>query len=224
MQKLMALFALRLVFTFNTLIVSAQGSGWPFESDIRSFVLSDSLMPPDSNTTIFTGSSSIKMWENLHLYFPKLQVLQRGFGGSTLTDLNHYAKDFLTNHHWKQIVIYSGENDLAFDTTLSDSALLDRYKTLYQQIRAYDPEVRIIYISLKPSISRWHLSNRFIAANQIIKEFITSCHNSFFVDIWPLLLNEQQQPDASLFLPDGLHLNTRGYLRWKQELDKYMIQ
>ena len=44
----------------------------------------------DSTTkkiTLFTGSSSIRMWESLEDDFPEINLINRGFGGAHLSDV-----------------------------------------------------------------------------------------------------------------------------------------
>src|SRR5262249_27489385 len=40
---------------------------------------------------LFVGSSSIRLWQTAEA-FPNLPVINRGFGGSTVPDVNHYAE------------------------------------------------------------------------------------------------------------------------------------
>ena len=48
----------------------------------------------EKNIILFTGSSSIRMWKNLQESFPGYNVLNRGFGGSTLADLDRYLPGY----------------------------------------------------------------------------------------------------------------------------------
>ncbi len=204
-------------------IVNAQNIR-PIDYDIHAFVAEDSINPPLPGTSLFTGSSSIRMWHDLESYFPGLALKQRGFGGSTIADLIYYADQIILPYQWKQIVIYSGENDLSFNPQMSPDTLLSHFERLFRLIRAYDENVPVFFISLKPSADRWEHHERFLSANEKINHFLKQQANSFFVDVWPLLLNAEGTPDSSLFLSDGLHLNQKGYLRWANELKKYLIQ
>lgn len=194
-----------------------------YDNDIRAFVVADSLHPPGAETTLFTGSSSIRMWDGIEDYFPGLPLSQRGFGGSTIDDLVYYAPQIILPYTWKQIVIYCGENDLANDPTLTTDSLFANFKTLFRIIRSHQENVPILFISLKPSNNRLVHLARFKEANEKIRQFLEQQPNSQFVDIWPLMLNEKGLPDSNLFLDDGLHMNAKGYVRWTQELKKYLI-
>src|SRR3546814_3800983 len=43
-----------------------------------------------------------------------------------------------------------------------------------------------------------------------------------YLDVGRVLLAADGLPDASLFRPDGLHMNPRGYMLWTQLVDAYL--
>jgi len=55
-----------------------------FESTIVEFEIKDKENDFHSEAILFTGSSSIKMWKTLEQDMAPMQVINRGFGGSTL--------------------------------------------------------------------------------------------------------------------------------------------
>src|SRR5690554_511355 len=50
------------------------------------------------NLTLFTGSSSIKMWKDLPEYFPDHEVVNTGFGGSQTFELLHYVNELIIDY------------------------------------------------------------------------------------------------------------------------------
>jgi len=201
----------------------AQDVEYPFAPDIRHFKENDKVNPPPRNAILFVGSSSFTMWHDVQDYFPGFTIVNRGFGGSTLLDQIHYAEDIVFPYFPMQIVIYCGENDLASSDTVSPEMVVARFKNWFNLIRSKLPDVRITYISMKPSPSRWHLAAKFMEANQSIREFIESQTNAYFVNIWDSMLNEYHQPDTTLFLEDMLHMNPKGYKIWQQAIKPELI-
>ena len=63
----------------------------PFEKEILAFEASDKTNPPPKDATLFIGSSSIRLWKSLASDFPTHKVINRGFGGSHISDSVHYA-------------------------------------------------------------------------------------------------------------------------------------
>ena len=202
----------------------AQDVVYPFAADIRNFRENDRINPPPLYAILFAGSSSFTLWQDVQDYFPGFTIINRGFGGSTLPDLIRYANDIIFPYAPKQIVIYCGENDLAASDTVTSEMVTARFISLFTLIRSKLPDVKITYISMKPSPSRWQLADRFMTGNQLIREYIESQSNASFVNIWDKMLNEDYLPDPDLFLEDMLHMNPKGYRIWQQTITPELIK
>jgi lysophospholipase L1-like esterase len=42
-----------------------------------------------------------------------------------------------------------------------------------------------------------------------------------FINVWPLMLNQEGTPVKELFIEDGLHMSKEGYDIWAREIVKY---
>ncbi|HNS46725.1 MAG TPA: hypothetical protein PKH94_05765, partial [Bacteroidales bacterium] len=181
--------ALATLLIFGYFMGNAQDMEYPFAADILNFKETDQVHPPPMHAILFVGSSSFTLWQDVQDYFPEFNIINRGFGGSTLSDLVHYAADIIFPYSPRQVVVYCGENDLASSDTISPKTVAIRFISLFNMIRLKLPDATITYISMKPSPSRWHLSNKFLEANQFIHEFIDLQPNASFVNIWGAMLN-----------------------------------
>jgi lysophospholipase L1-like esterase len=76
---------------------------------------------------------SFTKWTDVADYFPDKKIINRGFGGSRLTDLNDFADDLLAPYQPKQIIIYCGENDFADNHQLKAQVVVDRYKAFIKK-------------------------------------------------------------------------------------------
>lgn len=190
-------WALILLLLVN--IVQAQQAA--FWSDIQAFKKQDSIQQPPHNPILFIGSSSFTNWKDVKNYFPGYTIVDRGFGGSSLTDVIRYADDIIFPYQPKQVVIYCGENDLASSDTVTSEMVLKRFTALFELIRKKLPGVPIVFISLKPSPSRWHLRQKIITANDAIKNFLVQKKNTEFVNVY-----------------DKMHMNAKGYAIWQREI------
>lgn len=186
----------------------------PFANDIAAFKQQDLRNPPAKGQILFIGSSSFTRWTDVQSYFPTHPILNRAFGGSTLLDEIRYVNDVVFPYHPKQIVLYCGENDFADDSKLTPGVVFDRFKKLYSLIRKGLPAVPIAYVSMKPSPSRWSLAPKFKEANRLIQEFLDSQANAVFIDVWPVMLNDQGEPKPEIYVADKLHMNAAGYRLW----------
>jgi len=201
----------------------AQQQKPPFWDEIQQFKQQDSLQMPPKEAVLFTGSSSIRMWDSLQQAFPKYIVINRGFGGSTLPDLKRYLSDIVFPYQPRQIIIYSGENDIAMDTVKAPE-VLKRFKEVYQAIREKLPQVPLVYISIKPSPSRKQYDAIVKEANNLIRAYIQQQQNIKFADVYPLMLDSKNKPKPEIFLQDSLHMNNNGYRIWKKAVTPYLIK
>ncbi len=209
-----------LVFVSISFFANAQ----PFAKEIAAFKKQDSLSFPGTGKILFVGSSSFTLWKDVQQYFPEYPIINRGFGGSSLTDLIRYAPDVIFPYDPRQIVIYCGENDFAGDTSLYPSQVAQRFFDLFNLIRARYKKVPIAYISMKPSPSRQHLMARFNVANVMIKNFLKKKKRTAYIDVYKAMLKENGLPKDEIFLADKLHMNAEGYKIWKKIIEPHLLK
>ena len=162
------------------------------------------------------------MWTDLETDFPDKNVLNRGFGGSTMRDLLYFADQVIIPYNPKTIFIYEGDNDLGFANGTPQQVLASA-DSLLTIIRAKLPKsVKIYFISPKPSIARWHLKEQYIDLNKKFKTWTKSKKNVYFIDVWPAMLNADGSIKKELFIEDGLHMNRKGYDIWRDIIRKYL--
>ena len=157
-------------------------------------------------------------------YFPGYTIINRGFGGSSLPDVIYYANDIIFPYHPKEIVIYCGENDFAASDTVSVKTVVNRFKTLYWMIRTKMKTVPVVFVSIKPSPSRRKYWTKMIEANKEIKSYLATQPHTTFIDVFDLMLNENNQPKPEIFLDDSLHMNAKGYAIWQKAIQPHLIK
>ena len=182
-----------------------------WEKEISAFEARDRTNPPPKDAVLFVGSSSIRMWTNLAADFPKLQVINRGFGGSAVPDSTHFADRIIFPYEPAKIVMYAGDNDIARGD--SPEEVLQNFQAFVKKVHVQLPKTKIYFLAIKPSPSRWHLSPQSSEANQLIKKYCRFKPKLEYIDVWTPLMKEGK-PDPEFFLQDRLHLNGAGYERW----------
>lgn len=201
----------------------SQNEKQPFFDEIRVFKMQDSINPPPARPILFVGSSSFRMWNDIQEAFKGYQVVNRGFGGSSLTDVIRYAEDIIIPYQPKQIIIYAGENDIASDTV--DSRMVsERFKTLFLLIRKKLPAVPIVFVSMKPSPSREKYLPVIKQANQIIKNYLWQQGNTIYVDVYSSMLDANGKPRPELFKEDMLHMKPEGYKIWQDSIQPHLLR
>ena len=182
-----------------------------WEPTIARFEAQDEQHPPTRGGILFVGSSSIVRWD-LEKWFPDLPALNRGFGGSMISDSIHFAERIVVPYRPKTIVFYAGDNDIAKGKT--PAVVLADYKTFVGKVHKQLPGAKIVYVAIKPSLSRWKLVGAMREANQMIREVTLGDKRLEFVDIDTPMLGADGRPREELFVKDGLHLSEEGYKLW----------
>ena len=195
----------------------------PFAKEIAAFVAADQKNPPGRGQILFVGSSSFTRWTDVATYFPKHRILNRGFGGSSLTDVIRYQNQIIYPYHPAQIVIYCGENDLAGDPKLSAYDVFNRFRTLYTGIRRHQPFTPVSFVSIKPSPSRWAMRAKMIAVNGWVHELSMSDKSLTYIDVWEPMLDKERRPIADIFVEDNLHMNAKGYKIWQGVIEPFLV-
>lgn len=191
-----------------------------FEPEIRKFEVVDKRTPPPTNAILFTGSSSIRFWTNLTADFPKRVVLNRGFGGSHMSDLLHYFDRVVVPYRPKAIVVYEGDNDLAAGKT--PAAVLKDYQEFVERVEKQLPGTPVIFLAVKPSRARVAQIGVQREFNASLKAFAAKHSGLSFVDTFTPILDAAGQPRTELLREDGLHLNERGYAIWSEVVEKFL--
>ena len=214
----------KIFFVILSLVFLQCTNAQPFADDIAAFKIQDSITPPTKNQILFVGSSSFTKWKDVQNYFPDHPIINRGFGGSTLTDVIRYENDIIFPYQPKQIVIYCGENDVASSDTITPAMVATRFKKLYSDIRKHFPKVSIVFISLKPCPSRWKMKDRMIESNFLISQYLKKKKYTSFVSVWNAMLTPEGNPKADIFIADNLHMNAKGYAIWQKILKSYLMK
>ena len=191
-----------------------------FEPEIRAFETADRATMPAPGGIVFFGSSSIRRWTSLAADFPGLPVLNRGFGGSTFPEANHYVSRAVLRYRPRTVVVYEGDNDIA--SGRSPQQVLADYREFVRLVRDSLPSARIVFIAIKPSPSRWSLFEKQREANRLVGEVIRTDTLQTYVDVFTPMLGANGRPQPALFVGDSLHMTPAGYAIWRAQLAPHL--
>jgi len=187
-----------------------------FAADIAAFESADRRDPPAPGGVLFVGSSSIRLWPSLADDFPGVHIVQRGFGGSEISDVVHYAPRIVLPYRPRLIVFYAGDNDL--NAGESPESVLRDYQSFVELVWRSLPDTRIAFVSIKPSGSRWALVDKMRRANELIRAYSARDPRLSYVDVFTPMLGADGKPREELFVADRLHLSEQGYSLWREVL------
>jgi len=186
-----------------------------FEDEIINFEKSDNISFPDKNKILFVGSSSIRKWSTLITDMLPLEVIQRGFGGSTIPEVIYYSDKVVFKYFPKVIVFYCGENDHFINNSVK---VYETFQYFEKKIHNKLPDCKLYFISIKPSPSRAHLWKKMSVTNRFIKYYCQITENTEYINIASKMFNENFTIKNNLFISDSLHLNSEGYKLWTSEI------
>jgi lysophospholipase L1-like esterase len=191
-------------------------------TDMARFAAEDAATPPPERPIVFTGSSSVRMWETLAADFPDVTVLNRGFGGSQVRDAVWYADEVALRYRPRQIVLYAGDNDVSEGR--SAAQVLADTEAFVARIRSVQPGTPIALLGIKPSPSRAHLLGVQRAANDALRTWAATQRNVAYIDVFTPMLDADGIPREDLFIADRLHMNAAGYVLWRDIIGPYLVR
>ena len=189
-----------------------------YEAEVRDIEqrISAGLFPP--RPIVFYGSSSIRLWDTLsHDLGP--EVVNLGFGGSTLEACAHFFRRVVEPVQPSSLFVYAGDNDLGDGR--SPEHVLESFRRLAVQTGRLTDTISRSFISIKPSPARWDITDRIRRTNDYIAADIARRRDWRFINVFNAMLNATGHPEASLYEPDGLHLSRAGYRLWAKLLAPY---
>jgi len=180
-----------------------------WEKEIAAMEATDRDHPPAKGGIVFVGSSTIRLWKTLAEDYPDRDVINRGFGGSEVTDSTYFADRLVFPHEPKQIVFRAGGNDINAGRLPREVAA--DFAEFVALIRTRLPRTEILFIGWNPSIARWGQTDKLREMNRLVREAALEMPHVGYIDAVDFVLGENGLPRPELFAPDGLHFSPEGY-------------
>ncbi|MHC4248926.1 MAG: GDSL-type esterase/lipase family protein [Planctomycetota bacterium] len=180
---------------------------------MSAFARDDLARATPKGVTLFTGSSSIRMWgAKLGRDMAPFSCVNRGFGGSQISDVLLFFDEIVVPHDPAAIVLYCGENDITAGK--SPRRVLDDFREFERRCGEAKPGVPVLFVSMKPSPSRWRLWPKFVEGNALVERHCAGWPGLAYVDVGAPMLGPDGEPLPDIWRRDRLHMNDRGYVIW----------
>lgn len=190
-----------------------------FEDEVRE--LERRPLPEDTrNLVLFYGSSSFTLWEDMPRWFPGYNILNRGFGGSTLADCLEFFDRLVVPVSPKAILLYAGDNDL--DQGVGPEELIRYLRTFIARKRQALGDTPMAYLSVKLSVARLHLMHKFAYTNYAVERFLADQEDVDFINIFRRMSGRGIAPFRRYYTHDDLHMNAHGYCLWSAAINDYL--
>lgn len=215
-----------LVFVACSPVKKYENASVKWKDDIHTFQKLDSTETYSSDAILFAGSSSIRLWKNIAADMKPYNIIQRGYGGSTLADLAIYTKQIILSHKPQAIVIFAANDITGSPDDKKPEEMPRIFKHIVKQVRINQPETPIFYIQVTPTGLRWKSWSEIQKGNVLIQQLCPKLHKVYFIETASAFLNSKSEPRDELFVADRLHLNQSGYDLWamliKKKLDEVL--
>ncbi|TCD12032.1 GDSL family lipase [Pedobacter frigidisoli] len=171
---------------------------------------------------IFYGSSSIRLWNTLEEDFTDRKVTNLAFGGSTLEACVWFFERIMIGYKPKMLVVYAGDNDLGDGRNPEEIFIF--FQQLLAKVNLRFGDIPCFFISLKPSLLRWHMADQFKYTNNLIESEIIKLNGNWrFIDVFKKMLDKSGKPNPAYYDHDGLHLSKEGYQLWRKIVNQKLL-
>lgn len=169
---------------------------------------------------VFLGSSSIRMWD-LDASFPGCKVINRGLGGATVFSVKKRLNALLGSFDTDHVVLYVGENDIAFGCEPAD--VMEDIQSLVLEIMDRDPSVSILIIEIKTSPARVQFKSGFDEVNWQVMALARRINNLKFIESKiDTALSGNKIGGQAMYFRDRIHLSDLGYAQWTNDLKAFL--
>lgn len=201
----------------------AYGDPTRFEEAIEAFEKQAAKERVPRKAIVCTGSSSMRGWhEDMYDDLAPLTIVPRGFGGSNMNDVLHYADRIITPYRPRAVLLYEGDNDIA--QGIAPEKIQQTFIELVEKVHAELPKTRFYVLSIKPSPSRWHMWSRMQEANELLQQACADDERLTYIDVATGMLGEDGDPRPDIFKEDKLQMNRKGYELWRDALRSVLIK
>ena len=191
-----------------------------FQKEIDAFDAADAKAAPEKGGIVFTGSSSIRLL-SIPEVFPDIKALNRGFGGSHISDVNHYLDKVLLRYEPSLVVFYCGGNDLS--DKKSPEQVEEDFTEFRTRLFKRVPEAKLLVLGVRPSLQRIAIKDIEADLNARFKKVAEADKRiTYIAGSCDRYLDAEGKPIRELFVEDGLHMSKAGYAIWKEILTPYL--
>jgi lysophospholipase L1-like esterase len=175
------------------------------------------ILPNDTGEIIFLGNSITDAFEWYEL-FGNINIKNRGIGGDIIEGVIFRLDEIVTSKP-RKIFLMIGTNDLHRNYSVPE--ILSNYKKLVELIVTKTPDTELYVQSILPTKGDPKRKNADIMEiNKGLIE-ITSAYSLTYVNLFDLFKTEENELNMEYSF-DGLHLNGKGYLVWKEAITEHI--
>jgi len=169
------------------------------------------------NTILMLGDSLVE-WGDWETLLPDYNVLNRGFAGEDVEGLSvRLADEVLSAGTVQHILIMAGTNNLLMGNLFFPAI----FRTMLARLRQLCPDATSTVNSILPMDITGLAGDTIDRVNLELRE-VTQESGCSFLDMNEAYATHCLPITHPCFMEDGVHLSTRGYQVWAQEISRHL--
>ena len=156
------------------------------------------------------------LWDE---FFPDVTVVNRGIG-SDITEGVLNRLDTVVSAKPEKVFLMIGTNDVA--RRIDRNIIVSNMDAILDELSNELPNAQIFVESVLPRTSKY--TEDIEALNKEYKELCAKRDNVTYIDMYPLYLDDNGNPNAELFASDGYHMSGAGYSLWIDQIQSYVYE
>jgi len=191
-----------------------------FKEAIDAFGRADRRSPPKPGAIVAVGSSSIRMLDE-DRFFPEFRILNRGFGGAHISDVNHFLEQTVLKYQPRTVALFCGMNDVWYGKPIDQ--VLEDFREFRSRLFNQLPDCRLLVLAIRPSPRRIKIIETELAMNRLFREAADADDRvTYLPGSCDRFLDPSGRPIPNLYAGDQLHMNDRGYRIWDEILTPHL--
>ena len=189
-----------------------------WEKDMQHFDSLNMVEQYSENSILFTGSSSIRLWDDINEDMAPYPVIRRGYGGAAYTDLAYYIERMVFPHDFTALVVFAGNDIWGKDTDTNLREISKLLKHIIKQTRRKYRNTPVFVIEVTHVPARKHLIAQIDAQNRSLRTVCDRFKHVHWIPTKHIYLTPENQVRMHLFREDNIHQNDKGYRLWTEAI------
>jgi len=194
-----------------------------WESEIQDFRDFDLENESANRLVVLVGSSSIGLYSGLEDLMQPLSVINRGFGGASVSDVSYYRSEIIDKYQPSKIVIYIGAIDIYYHYVGKPNVVAKSVNQLLSEVKKNNPSAEIYYIAIRPSPFDPEMWQDIKQVNNAIEKATKDIDGITYVNANQSVRKKDGALMRDIYKFDRIHLNNQGNKLWWLEIKRQII-
>jgi len=175
------------------------------------------LLSPVLKNIVFIGDS-LTEWYNWQKRFPEHRITNLGIAGEpveSLLDRRDRIRASIDDPDF--IFLMTGINNISIE----QYDIIGHYREIVRTLTTWYKKSKVVIQSILPVALEWISNNAIRDTNRHLEQ-IARQFGVEFLDVYSLFVDSKGNPIIEYLQDDGVHLSSKGYEVWAQEVEHFL--